>query len=249
MTLPPQQARSRTAIVVVVSLVVIVIATLAAVMVYKVAAGARSKPVATSEVGRPPRDTPRGVMWDVWQAAMHDDRDGVRAAMVATNDAEQRAADALADLLVAEARFVRQLQHTWPMSPTSRDGAGTWFGEGSDAALLVARENIDAAAINATINMHGTPVKLTRSGGAWKIVTADLVRTRLKRGNAGGNAVGNADAADLAADLAAAPDQLAAMTKAYRDLTREVAALRIASPSAAVEKLRQSMPAATTQSR
>ena len=200
----------------------------------------KSKDTITGILKTPPRPaagTPRGVMWDVWHAAMNDDRDGVRAAMLATNDVERGAADALAELLVAEARFARQLQHTWPMSPTSRDGAGTWFGEGADAGLLTARENIDAAAINATVNMNGTPVKLTRSGGAWKIVTANLVRAHLKRGN--GNA--NADV-----DLVVASQRLAAMTKAYRDLTREVAALRIASPSAAIEELRESLAAAAT---
>ena len=39
--------------------------------------------------------------------------------------------------------------------------------------------------------------------------------------------------------------QLMTMAAAYRNLTREVAALRIASPSAAIEALRRAMP--TTQ--
>jgi hypothetical protein len=185
----------------------------------------------TAAPPRPAADTPRGVMWDVWHAAMDGDRERVRAAMLADTDADKSAADAVAELLLAEAAFARQLQHTWPMSPTSRDGAGTWFGEGSDAGLLAVRENIDPAGVHATVNMHGTPVKLTRSGGAWKIDTAELVRARLKDLN-GGN-------------LAAAPEKLDAMTKAYRDLTREIAALRVASPSAAIESLRRQIPAAT----
>ena len=178
---------------------------------------------------RPAADSPRGVIWDLWHAAVDNDPQRVRAALLAVSEPEQRTADALAELLCAEAAFARQLQHTWPMSPTSRDGAGTWFGEGGDIGLLTARENIDAAAIHATVNMHGMPVKLTRSGGAWKIDTADLARSRLKRGR-------NED------DLANAPHQLTAMAAAYRNLRAEVAALHIASPSAAVEQLRQSMP-------
>jgi hypothetical protein len=178
---------------------------------------------------RPAADSPRGVLWDLWHAAMDNDRERVRAALLTTTDAHQQTADALAKLLTAEAAFARQLQHTWPLSPTSRDGGGTWFGEGGDTGLLTARENIDAAAIHATVNMHGTPVKLVRGRGEWKIDTMDLARARLKR--------------SVAAEMADAPQQLAAMADAYRDLRAEIAALHIASPSAAIEQLRKAMPA------
>ena len=195
---------------------------------------------------RPPADTPRGVLWDLWHAAMRDDRDAVRAAFHATTDAERRAADALADLLVAESRFARQLRRTWPVSPTSRDGAGTWFGEGGDAATFAARETIDPAAIDATVTVQGTPVKLIRAGGPWKIDVTSLAHTKL---NGGSGASGRPGAGGAKVDLAAAAERLETVARVYRDLRAEVGALRIASPSVAVQKLHReiSSVAAATQ--
>ena len=98
-----------------------------------------TRPTSAGDARRPAPDTPRGVMWDAWHAAMTNDRETVRAALHAPSDADRAAADALTELLIAEAAFARQLRHTWPLSPTSRDGAGTWFIEGGDAAVLTAR--------------------------------------------------------------------------------------------------------------
>ena len=201
---------------------------IAVIVMYLIKSGGSGPSGTTKGPPRPAADSPRGVIWDIWHAAIDNDRERVRAALLTTTEPEESAADSLAELLTAEAAFARQLQHTWPMSPVSRDGGGTWFGEGGDTGLLTARENIDAAAIHATVNMHGEPVKLQRAGGAWKIDTIDLARARLKR--------------SATADMADAPQQLAAMADAYRDLRAEVAALHIASPSAAIERLRKAMP-------
>lgn len=233
--MPAENTTRRTVLLVSVAAALLLLAAGVAIYAFRSDEQPVSHPIDATP--RPPRETPRRLMWDLWHAAMTGDRDAVRAAFHAPSAAEQRAADAMAELLIAEAAFARQLRHTWPLSPTSRDGAGTWFSEGGDAALLIAPEQIDPGAVDATVSMHGTPVKLTRAAGAWKIVTADLVRTRLKR---------DADAdADL--DLATAAAHLSAMARTYHDLRAEIAALRLPSPSAAVEKLRQSMPPPNTQ--
>lgn len=210
----------------------------AAVVIYAFRSDSAEITRADDGLPRPAAGTPRGVIWDLWHAAMADDRDTVRAAFHATTEAERRAADALAELLVAEARFARQLRHTWPMSPTSRDGAGTWFGEAGDTALFAARESIDPAAVHATVIVQGTPVKLTRAAGAWKIEIPTFVRTKLKR-------AATDDTADV--DLAVAAEQFASRAQTYHDLTREVAALRLPSPAVAMEQLRRELPPATTR--
>src|SRR5687767_2142679 len=136
--------RTKLLVLALAGLVLALITVLALLRARSAPGGSATPP--TGDARRPAAGTPRGVMWDVWHAAMTGDRDAVRAAFHATGDAEERAADAMAELLVAEAAFARQLQHTWPVSPTSRDGAGTWFGEGGDAAILMARENIEPGA-------------------------------------------------------------------------------------------------------
>src|SRR5688572_22403841 len=62
--------------------------------------GSGGATIPTGDARRPAAGSPRGMMWDVWHAAMRGDRDAVRAAFHASGEAEERAADAMAELLL-----------------------------------------------------------------------------------------------------------------------------------------------------
>jgi hypothetical protein len=214
-------------------LATVIAAALVVAIVAVVVVRNRSRAASVADA-RPSEDAPRGAVWNVWQAALKGDRDAIRPLLHTATAQEEAAADAMADLYVAEAAFAKQLRRTWPVSPVSRAGGGTTFGETAEADLFSARQQIDATTGRATIIVRDRELHLVRAGDKWKLLTRDLIAPRVQR--AGG-------------DTELATQQLRAAAEAYRKVTRETAARRLPSPDEAVKALLRELAKTATTSR